>query len=53
VSAAWTADVWLYLAIVVDLYSRRIIGWKARPDEKGLAICAMKKALQSGNQSRA
>jgi len=23
----WTASGWLYLALVVDLFSRRIIGW--------------------------
>lgn len=23
----WTAAGWLYLAVVVDLYSRRVVGW--------------------------
>jgi putative transposase len=23
----WTAEGWLYLAIVIDLYSRRVVGW--------------------------
>ena len=23
----WTAAGWLYLAVVIDLYSRRIVGW--------------------------
>ena len=27
ISYIWTAEGWLYLAIVVDLYSRRIVGW--------------------------
>jgi len=26
-----TADGWLYLAVVVDLYARRVVGWAARP----------------------
>jgi putative transposase len=42
----WTAEGWLYLAIVVDLYSRRIIGWEARDRmKKDLAISALKKAI--------
>ena len=27
ISYVWTADGWLYPAIVMDLYSRRIVGW--------------------------
>jgi putative transposase len=23
----WTAEGWLYLAVIIDLYSRRVIGW--------------------------
>jgi len=23
----WTAEGWLYLAVVLDLYSRRVIAW--------------------------
>lgn len=23
----WTAERWLYLAVVLDLYSRRVVGW--------------------------
>lgn len=43
ISYIWTAEGWLYLAIVVDLYSRRIIGWEARDRmKKDLAICALK-----------
>lgn len=46
ISYIWTAEGWLYLAIVVDLYSRRIIGWQAQERmKKDLAICALKKAI--------
>lgn len=27
ISYIWTAEGWLYLAIVLDLYSHRIVGW--------------------------
>lgn len=46
ISFIWTAEGWLYLAIVVDLYSRGIIGWDARDRmKKDLAINALKKAI--------
>lgn len=52
----WAADItylstregWMYLAIVMDLYSRRIVGWSIQPyltDE--LVIEAMTAALQT------
>jgi putative transposase len=28
----WTAEGWLYVAMVLDLYSRRIIGWSMKDD---------------------
>jgi putative transposase len=27
----WTAEGWLYVAVVIDLYSRRVVGWSMRP----------------------
>ena len=27
ISYIWTREGWLYLAVVLDLYSRRVIGW--------------------------
>ena len=27
ISYVWTSEGWLYLAVILDLYSRRIIGW--------------------------
>ena len=27
ITYVWTAEGWLYLAIAVDLFSRRIVGW--------------------------
>jgi transposase InsO family protein len=50
----WAADVtyldtvegWLYLAIVIDLHSRRVVGWALRPTlETELATAALHVAL--------
>jgi len=27
ISYIWTAEGWLYLAVVIDLFSRRVVGW--------------------------
>lgn len=46
ISYIWTAEGWLYLAIVVDLFSRRIIGWATSDRMKqDLAMTALKRAL--------
>jgi len=52
----WTADItqirtsegWLFLAVVLDLFSRRIVGWTAaaRP-EQALAVEALQQAIHS------
>lgn len=42
----WTSQGWLYLAVVMDLFSRKIVGWHM--DEflkKGLATTALERAL--------
>ena len=44
----WTEQGWLYLAVVLDLFSRRVIGWSMQPTmERGLVITALKMALAS------
>ncbi len=42
----WTAQGWLYLAVVIDLFSRRVVGWSMseRIDRK-LALDALRMAL--------
>lgn len=46
ISYIWTAEGWLYLAVVVDLFSRRIVGWATSDRmKKGLALTALKRAL--------
>lgn len=46
ISYIWTAEGWLYLAIVLDLHSRRIIGWATSDRlKKDLALQALRQAL--------
>ena len=45
ISYIWTAEGWLYLAIVLDLYSRRIVGWATSDRlKKDLALRALRRA---------
>ena len=42
----WTLEGWLYLAVILDLFSRRVIGWSMRHTlEADLALDALKMAL--------
>ncbi len=42
----WTTEGWLYLAVVLDLYSRKVVGWAMDDNmEKELVIKALKMAL--------
>ncbi len=44
----WTAEGWLYLAVVMDLYSRRIVGWStAEHMETSLCLDALSMAIKS------
>ena len=46
ISYIWTREGWLYLAVVIDLYSRRVIGWAvSNRMKKNLAIRALKMAI--------
>jgi transposase InsO family protein len=43
----WTKQGWLYLAVVLDLFSRRIVGWSMQPTlAKELVIAALQMALR-------
>jgi transposase InsO family protein len=48
----WTAEGWLYLATIMYLYSRKIIGWALRERlTKELVIDALDMALKQRNLS--
>jgi len=45
-SYIWTGEGWLYLAIVLDLYSRKIVGWATSDRvKKELATTALSRAI--------
>ncbi|MFT5718826.1 MAG: putative transposase [Oleiphilaceae bacterium] len=35
----WTQEGWLYLAVVIDLFSRRIVGWSMGSRMKAQLVC--------------
>ena len=48
----WTKEGWLYLATIMDLFSRRIIGWSLKDRlTKELVISALDMALKQRNLS--
>jgi transposase InsO family protein len=58
VNAAWAADItylptregWMYLAVILDLASRRVVGWAARARlDQELALSALRMALRHRN----
>jgi len=46
ISYVWTREGWLYLAVIIDLFARRVVGW-ATGDRlhRDLALAALRKAL--------
>ena len=35
----WTREGWLYLAVVIDLFSRKVVGWSMGPHMKSSLVC--------------
>jgi len=48
----WTSQGWLYLAIILDLFSRRIVGWAMDHNiERSLVLSALEMAIAGRNPS--
>jgi len=46
ISYVWTREGWLYLAVVMDLFARRVVGWSTGDRlHRDLPIAALRKAL--------
>lgn len=46
ISYVWTREGWLYLAVILDLHSRRVIGWAvSNRMKRDLAIRALRMAI--------
>ena len=42
----WTSEGWIYLAVIIDLFSRAVIGWSMSPNMKADLVCdALKMAI--------
>ena len=50
ISYIWTSEGWLYLAVMIDLYSRRVVGWAVSNRlKKDLALQALNRAVALRN----
>jgi HTH-like domain len=53
ISYIWTAEGWLYLAVVLDLFSRRVVGWATSDRLKRDLAVASPAPCSRGSQPRA
>lgn len=50
ISYIWTHEGWLYLAVILDLFSRRVIGWAMADNMRtGLVLSALDMAIKTRN----
>ena len=46
ITYVWTTEGWAYVAVIIDLFSRKVVGWAMRKTlNRELAIAALTKAL--------
>lgn len=46
ITYVWTLEGWMYLAVLIDVYSRRVVGWAMRKSlARDLAVAALRRAL--------
>ena len=46
ITYVWTGEGWLYLGVLLDLFSRRVVGWAMRPTlERALVLDALQMAV--------
>jgi putative transposase len=49
----WTLQGWLYLAVIIDLFSRRVVGWStSRNVDRHLALAALDMAVRRRHPGR-
>src|SRR5262245_56828117 len=47
VTCVWTMERWLYIAVVIDLYSRRVVGWSMGANaNEDLTLNALRMAIE-------
>ena len=51
ITYVWTSQSWMYLAVIMDLFSRRVVGWAMAPHLRtDLALDALRMALGASPQ---
>ena len=51
ITYVWTDEGWMYLSVVIDLFSRRVVGWSMRSTlERSLVIEALQQAIADRRQ---
>jgi putative transposase len=53
ITSVWTQEGWLYLAAILDVFSRRVVGWATSTSiDRHLALAALDTALRDRRLSR-